>query len=458
MAHAPRLPPATRAATVPPGNVIEIDGSLLEGGGQILRNASALSAILQLPIRVDKIRAGRSKPGLRPQHLAGLQLIAALSGGTLQGGDIGSSCIGLQPGKLVCSHQLADTKTAGSCMLLVQSALPCMLYAASGAAAAVSPAEAGGGGGGDSIQPGDSIASPASRSVEAAQGTVADTSSWSREAAAATKGLPPSISQLDLRGGTDAAMAPPAGYVLHVLLPLLRRLLGIYAELELVRRGFFPKGQGQVVLTVQPLQPGAHLPAIDMTERGAITSIAIRAFSAGKIAPAVAQRLAAAAHKEIQANMQRCGLLSAEVPVSLEVVHEPAERAFGDGCGLLVTATSSTGCLLGASGLGERGVPAEAIGQRAGCELMDVVASGACVDGWLQDQLVVFMALAQGRSQLLTGEPTLHTRTACTVAEALTGARFSIAAQNGSTGLWVLACDGAGVAAPEVAQAGASTL
>lgn len=344
MAHAPRLPPATRAATVPPGNVIEIDGSLLEGGGQILRNASALSAILQLPIRVDKIRAGRSKPGgcvlpacqlppalprllhctpfkivlkggreegthpsipcglrmcagLRPQHLAGLQLIAALSGGTLQGGDIGSSCIGLQPGKLVCSHQLADTKTAGSCMLLVQSALPCMLYAASGAAAAVSPAEAGGGGGGDSIQPGDSIASPASRSVEAAQGTVADTSSWSREAAAATKGLPPSSSQLDLRGGTDAAMAPPAGYVLHVLLPLLRRLLGIYAELELVRRGFFPKGQGQVVLTVQPLQPGAHLPAIDMTERGAITSIAIRAFSAGKIAPAVAQRLAAAAHK-----------------------------------------------------------------------------------------------------------------------------------------------------------------
>lgn len=48
-----------------------------------------------------------------------------------------------------------------------------------------------------------------------------------------------------------------------------------------------------------------------------------------------------------------------------------------------------------AAGLGERGVPAEAIGQRAGCELMDVVASGACVDGWLQDQLVVFMALAQ---------------------------------------------------------------
>jgi RNA 3'-terminal phosphate cyclase (ATP) len=66
--------------------------------------------------------------------------------------------------------------------------------------------------------------------------------------------------------------------------------------------------------------------------------------------------------------------------------------------------------------------------------------------------------LPQGHSQLLTGAPTLHTRTACLVAEALTGARFSIAAQNGSTGLWVLACDGAGVAAPEIAQAGASTL
>jgi RNA 3'-terminal phosphate cyclase len=47
------------------------------------------------------------------------------------------------------------------------------------------------------------------------------------------------------------------------------------------------------------------------------------------------------------------------------------------------------------AGLGERGVPAEAIGERAGTELMDALASGACTDEWLQDQLIIFMALAQ---------------------------------------------------------------
>ena len=54
---------------------------MLEGGGQILRNAAALSAMIATPIEVTKIRAGRSKPGLRAQHLAGLQLVAELCQG-----------------------------------------------------------------------------------------------------------------------------------------------------------------------------------------------------------------------------------------------------------------------------------------------------------------------------------------------------------------------------------------
>lgn len=54
---------------------------MLEGGGQILRNAAALSAMTATPIEVTKIRAGRSKPGLRAQHLAGLQLVAELCQG-----------------------------------------------------------------------------------------------------------------------------------------------------------------------------------------------------------------------------------------------------------------------------------------------------------------------------------------------------------------------------------------
>jgi len=97
-------------------------GSMLEGGGQILRNAAALAAITAMPIKVTNIRAGRSKPGLRAQHLAGLQLVAEVCQGKLTGGTIGSQQISLRPQHLTSGHHIGDTKTAGSCMLLAQVA------------------------------------------------------------------------------------------------------------------------------------------------------------------------------------------------------------------------------------------------------------------------------------------------------------------------------------------------
>lgn len=73
------------------------------------------------------------------------------------------------------------------------------------------------------------------------------------------------------------------------------------------------------------------------------------------------------------------------------------------------------------------------------------------VPRWLQDQLIIFMALAQGASSMLTGEPTLHTRTAIAVAEQLTEAKFEVAPRlpqaPGGGGLWRITCQGAGLGA-----------
>lgn len=410
-----------------------------------------------------------------------------LCSGRLEGGAVGSRRIALSPGRLLCGTHLADTKTAGSCMLLAQSALPCLLFAAPAARQAA----------GD----GCDAAAAAGQAAVAAAAPLGPPDEAVALQAALQRGA---ASCLELRGGTDAAMAPPAGYIQHVLLPVLRSRLGVLADMRLERRGFFPKGQGRVVLRAAPLAPGTRLPPIGLSERGEIVAVSVRAFTAGRLAPSIGQRMAAAAqkggaqrrrradarqpgrvaccaaatpwggdrrgvgaprrawggrmhgrmlpgscawapvlpsdqpltpinavHAVVQMHMARCGV-PPQATFTADAVHEPPERAFGDGCGVLLTARSSMGCLFGATGalrgqragckrrqrvpvprpccppprtlscqkaagLGKRGVPAETVGEQAAGELMDVLASGACTDEWLQDQLIIFMALAEVR-------------------------------------------------------------
>jgi len=91
----------------------------------------------------------------------------------------------------------------------------------------------------------------------------------------------------------------------------------------------------------------------------------------------------------------------------------------------LILATTSTGCLIAGSSLGEQGKPAEKVGEEAASELIRNLDFGGCVDEYLQDQLIIFMALANGFSRLRCGPLTLHTRTSIHFSECLTGAKFS---------------------------------
>jgi RNA 3'-terminal phosphate cyclase (ATP) len=293
--------------------------------------------------------------------------LAAAADGALAGGAVGSSDVTLTPRRLVAGAHAADTGTAGSCALLAQSALPCLLFAA-----------------------------PDARGLRA--------------------------STLQLHGGTDAAMAPPVDYLRLVLLPTLRAHLGLAdADVEVTRRGFYPKGGGAVTLRASALPPGATLPPLLLDKRGAIAAVRGVAFAAGTVPLRVAERIAAAA---------RAALVAAGVParfIDIAAAHEPPERARGDGAGVTLAAATDSGCLLGASQLGARGVSAEAVGAAAAAELQAALACGACVDEHAADQLIIFMALASGESRVLAPAPlSLHARTAIAVAQQLTRARFEV--------------------------------
>lgn len=75
-------------------------------------------------------------------------------------------------------------------------------------------------------------------------------------------------SEVTLRGGTDVPMAPLIDYFRYVFLPTLRQQFGIEAEVDVVKRGFYPVGGGIIKLRVMPLLRGTALNAIEIMEPG----------------------------------------------------------------------------------------------------------------------------------------------------------------------------------------------
>ncbi len=194
-----------------------IDGSYGEGGGQVLRTSLSLSAITGRPLELVNIRAKRSSPGLKAQHLTSVRAAAALCNATLSNAVIGSRALTFVPQTPVQPHDYHfDIGTAGATTLVCQTAL----------------------------------------------------------AALATSGEAASVR---VTGGTHVPHAPALEYVEAVYLPVLRQL-GVDASLEYPRAGFFPKGGGKVHLHVEP---GARFQPLDLTDRGALVGLRAYVITAG---------------------------------------------------------------------------------------------------------------------------------------------------------------------------------
>jgi RNA 3'-terminal phosphate cyclase (ATP) len=171
--------------------LIEIDGSYGEGGGSVLRIATALSAVTSKPIHITNIRSGRPKPGLMAQHMNAVKAVVDLSNASVKGLEVGSTEISFTPKSLNGGSYKIDIGTAGSISLILQAFMIPAAFA---------------------------------------DGPV----------------------KIRITGGTDVRWAPSVDYIENVKLPILR-LMGYNANINIIQRGHYPRGGGIVEIVVEPI-------------------------------------------------------------------------------------------------------------------------------------------------------------------------------------------------------------
>ena len=333
--------------------IVEIDGSMGEGGGQILRTAVALSCALHTDVVIKNIRKGRKTPGLRAQHLAGIRLATEMCDADVDGVEIGSTEVHFSPRSNTGGSFEIDIGTAGSISLVLQT---CMLPAF----------------------------------------------------------LANGPTELIIRGGTDVPWSPPIDYLTLVLLPLMQKM-GATAEITTEQRGFYPSGGGVVSAHVLP---SGGLRGIDIEDRGKLLKIR-GSIASRNLPPHVPDRIGAAAVK----TLSRYVLPDIETDIS---------RGPSTGASFVLSAEYEN-TFIGASCLGEKGVPAERVGELAATHLDEEMRSGATLDQHAADQLIPFMFLAEGGSAFRTADLSAHAKTNLRVSAQMMDRDSEVSQENGTT-------------------------
>jgi RNA 3'-terminal phosphate cyclase (ATP) len=221
--------------------------------------------------------------------------------------------------------------------------------------------------------------------------------------------------EFDLIGGTDVPWSPTVDYVRLVELPVLQ-LMGYRATLTVHRRGHYPKGGGRVTMLVDPPRV---LKAISLIERG--VEIDVKGIShCVKLPNHVAQRQAAAAKEKLSVRGIR------EVNIDIETYPSTQDPHLAPGSGIALAMKFANGPILGADSIGERGKPAERVGDEAASKLLKEFDSNAALDRHMGDILIPYMAVAEGRSEIEVSAITTHTLTNIKVSEILAGVKFQV--------------------------------
>ena len=427
---------------------VVIDGGQLEGGGQVVRVAMAISSVTRRTCTINNIRAGRPKPGLAAQHMAGVELVAVLCHGALKGtggnkrgrDDESSGKVG--KGSVEFTHELSrldeirdngacahtplvaplqhctkrthwevDVGTAGAIPLVLQAAMPWLSQKSRLHHLGVKPP------------------------CLSAEGK-------------------PWCSVLALRGGTDVPFAPTIDYLRYVLWPVISESwvrhstsCEVDMKFEVLKRGFYPKGGGKVRVSTSHLQEPEYKKRISLTRATDnkpedwritvhVTSTEHEVLHLNKIC------LNAFLHASDKATSMKD---SSEFKHGEVDTAEECRKAGEKGASVTMSAThlwNESPVHFGVSRVVDvkKGEKLEDAATSAAEELAALIDSGATVDDHMLDQLVVYMALGAGGEVLARAPLSMHAKTAMAVCEQMMPwVKFKTTEQSSS--LVMVTCD-----------------
>jgi RNA 3'-phosphate cyclase len=308
---------------------------------------------------MDNIRANRPKPGLSYQHLAAVNAAHQACNAKVEGNVLGSTSLTFIPGPLAKTRMDIDVGTAGSVTLLLQSFLLPALFSGKDF-------------------------------------------------------------HLKLKGGTDVSWSVPVDYVTKVLFPQLRKYADL--ELKLVKRGFYPRGGGEVVFSCKGKYPGgigAH--PISLTRRPEVLKVGGLSFASYDLQSSEAA--------EAQARAATLFLAQDRYPLDLSTSYTLSQSS---GCGLVLWALCGGGegldpinpVIIGSSALADLHLQPGDVGEEAARALREELACGAPCDRHLADQLIPILGVVGGtlRASVLTD----HARSNLYVVERFLGTVFVV--------------------------------